>query len=219
MVRREAIKTLIPLAKCNNELGFDALHRAARKDLDWEVRELALHYWEWKLDELLENFNPHGNFSTFLQQLDSSYLSRALEVDGEDFDEKRRLHKLYKCHQKLRDWLVMRFDTEIKNLSNIKIDLSSSSRRICLAQTLSMADISPVCDFDSCLANPNVRCEDCSKPCPVAKLVFASLDEDLDERCHQYAEYHGVVHRLTSVLEDIIQSQKPENAIDLIDCF
>ena len=80
IVRRSLVKLLVAGLKWSqaepgapDSLGLSntqvrSLLQMASKDLDWEVREIALQYWEIKLDEILAKSTRYARLCCIFKQ-------------------------------------------------------------------------------------------------------------------------------------------------------
>merc|ERR1712168_1083252 len=241
IVRRAATKLLEGRMGGNPPIGLDeqevnSILRLAAKDLDWEVRENGLKCWEVSLDRVSES--THGSLESFVQSLKSIGISEELLVKPQDWDDKRRLHKLYLLHQKIRTQLVQKYGFDGKHfhsnnqtIEQRKVGCSLGPRPRCGPDQESLAKRPKLdnesmakeglCEWKSCLVNPGNDLAGCesSDLCPTAYLIWCALSPDLEDKLMEFDEFCEIQHGLLTVIEDIMQSQSDSNQIDLIDCF
>ena len=173
-----------------------------------------------------------STLESFVQDLKSIGLSEELIVKPQDWDDKRRLHKMYLLHQKIRTLLVQKYDSQGKHLElteqrQVRCSLGprcelyqeSLAKRPKLDSESMAKESLTQCEWNSCLANPVSRCSDNSDLCATAYLIWCAFSPDLEDKLREFDEFCEIQNGLLTVIEDILQSQSDSNQIDLIDCF
>jgi len=203
IVRRSLVKLLVAGLKWSqaepgapDSLGLSntqvrSLLQMASKDLDWEVREIALQYWEIKLDEILaKSTSEQATLDEFVLELKHSSVADSIALTPDDADDKRVSNKKYLLHKKLGVHLVEKFNSQ-----------PDFCRKYVVQKELSKI-------------HGKWNCEK-----TVELLVSILGDDDYKDKIGELDEYIEIQQGIMTVMEDIMQSQSEFNQIDLIDCF
>ena len=225
IARRAAYQSLVDIEEAsksffNAEELREIFHQKAAKDLDWEVREISFKYWEFKFKQMTNG----SNYNEFISTLSASGIVQALAVFEQDYDERPGLHKMYLLLQSIHKFLIETFPSSMSKLRSASTESLASTRTALICSELK-SEPHPTkrqrhneCNFERCLANPKNTLKNQSMVCPTAKFILKLATIDFASKLRLFDEYCDLQQGLSSILQDILQSESSNNLIDLIDC-